>query len=283
VNDRNLKLDFIYFEKSYFSSDLLENNFYALLDDPEISSFLIDSIDKNYLKDATLDKIFIKNIHDLSQLFLMEHLNFIEFKYFKTEVDILLAYMLLFLLKALSSKTKHSKVQREEIEIFSLKNFFLDRNDVANLFIDYLFKFFIFNEIIYKKIFNFNRKFLRIFSFRFIELCAKNNLITLQSLQTSKRHYKLLTFNLFKIPFVPEIILYVKKFEVYSRFDTEPYIYSAHFSSIVSITKQATYSDATFKIQRDQVDSLTQRSFFVDRSLLLNSYNSLIRSLCLNQ
>jgi len=60
------------------------------------------------------------------------------------------------------------------------------------------------------------------------------------------------------------------------RFDSDPFIYNNHFSSVISVTKQATYSNSTFKIPYDQIDALTQRSFFIDRTLLIKNYNFLL-------
>jgi hypothetical protein len=56
-----------------------------------------------------------------------------------------------------------------------------------------------------------------------------------------------------------------------------------HFSSIVSITKQATYSNATFKVPLDQINALTQRSFFIDKTMLENSYNLLLEFFLLSK
>jgi hypothetical protein len=283
MSKEELREDFINFEKSYYFFDLSENNFYALLHNPDVCDFIVNCIEKNHLIDPSLDKIFMKNILDLSQFFVTENINFKEFKYFKSNVDILYGYMLLFLIKTFSFKLKNSKIQKNEIELLAIRDFFLDRNDFVNIFLDYMFKFFLFNEIIHKRVFNYNKNSLRIFLFRFVEFCIKNNLIISKDLKVANRHYKILFFSLFYIPFIPEIVFYVKKFEVYVRFGADPYIYNTHFSSIVSIMKQATYSDATFKIQLEQVDVLTQRSFYIDRSLLLKNYNLLLKSSSLTE
>lgn len=270
-----LKEDFINFEKNYYFSDLSEINFYALLENPHICDFLIKNIRETRLLDPSLDKIFIKNIQDLVGLIATENIDFKSFKIFKSEIDVFYAYMLLFLIKTFSFKLKNSKIQKNELELFKMKDFFLDRNDFINIFLDYVFKFFLFNEITHGKIFIYNKNSLRVFLFRFIAFWEKNSLITSKDLKTGNRRYKVLTFNPLEIPFIPEISLYSKKFKVYVRFGTDPYIYNNHFFSVISITKQAAYSDATFKIQLDQVNTLAERSFFIDRNLLSKSYDSL--------
>lgn len=273
-----LKEDFINFEKNYYFSDLSEINFYALLNDSRVCDFLIKNIKETRLFDSSLDKIFIKNIRDLTGLVVAENINFKCFKIFKSEVDIFYAYMLLFLIKTFSFKLKNSKIQKDESEFLKMRDFFLDRNDFINIFLDYVFKFFLFNEIIHSRVLTYNKNSLRVFLFRFLAFWEKNNVITSKDLKIGNRRYKVLTFNPFCVSFIPEISLYSKKFKVYARFGVDPYIYNTHFSSVVFITKQATYSDATFKIQLDQVGVLTERSFYIDRNLLLKGYDLLIKN-----
>ncbi len=283
MNNLKLKNDFIIFEKNYYFTELSDNNFYALLDNPDISSFIVNCIEKNHSNDFFDDKIFIKNFNDLCRYFEIKDINFQNFEYFKSIRDILCAYIFLFLIKTFSFKLKNSKIQKNEYELLLIRDFFLDRNDFTNIFLDYLFKFFLFNEIIYKKTFSYNKKWLRVFSLRLIEICSKNKIITLTDLKINYKHYKILVFNLFSIPFIPEVVFYTKKFEVYVRFNIDPYIYNTHFYSIVSITKQATYSNSTFKVEVDQIHTLTQRSFYIDKNLLLNSFKILLESLSLNE
>lgn len=268
--------DFINFERIYFSSQLLENNFYILLNNSDVSQFIINNLALNHLKSHSIDNMLKKNIKDFSEFFVIKIIDFNLFKYFRCEIDILYAYMLLFLLKIFSFKIKKSKIQLTEVESLSIRDYFLDRNDFINIFSEYLFKFFLYNEIIHNKLFTYNKNLLRLFIFRFIELCVSNGLISLKSFKTSNRHYILLVFNLFSVPFFLETFFYVKKFNVYVRFDSDPFIYNNHFSSVISVTKQATYSNSTFKIPYDQIDALTQRSFFIDRTLLIKNYNFLL-------
>jgi hypothetical protein len=278
-----LKHDFVLFEQDYFSCDLSENNFYDLLDDLDLNQFITDLFQKKYLNNSSLDRIFKKNMHDLSQFFLKDCINFEKFIYFKSEADILHAYLFLFLIKTLSFKTKSFRTKEGVETSFSVRDYFLDRNDFINIFVDYLYKFFIFNEILHKKFFNLNKGFLRSFTFRFVEFCNIIGLISLKDLKTSNRHFKLVIFNSCRISFIPEVSFFLKKYDVYIRFNSDPYIYNNHFTSVVSITKQATYSNATFKIQSDQVNALTQRSFFIDRSLLTNNYKILLQSFSLSE
>ena len=277
MND-SLKKDFINFETVYFRSNLNNNNFYSLLDDSRVNIFIISSLKEKHLHDPMLDKKFKKNINELSGLFLIEKIDFSVFVHFKCEKDILYGYMLLFLLKVFSLRIKNSKFHKIETEKFSIKDFFADRNDFINTFSEYLFKLFLFNEIIYDKNFLFNKNFLRIFSFRFIELCVKKEFVSLKDIKTLKRHYKILKFNLFFVPFIPEIIFYTEQFNIYIRFEIDPYIYNVHFSSIFSVMKQATYSNSTFKIPSDQLNVLTQRNVYIDKNLLLISYNLLLEN-----
>lgn len=168
MNKDSLKDDFINFEKNYYFSDLSEINFYALLNDPRVCDFLIKNIKEVHPLDSSLDKIFIKNIQDLTKLIDAKNIDFNCFKFFKSEVDIFYAYMLLFLIKTFSFKLKNSKIQKDEPELLKMRDFFLDRNDFINIFLDYVFKFFLFNEIIHDKVLTYNKNSLRIFLFRFI-------------------------------------------------------------------------------------------------------------------
>lgn len=274
----DLKEDFANFEKNYYLSNLSETNFYALLDNAHICNFIEKNIKETKLFESSLDKIFMRNIQDLVSLIDAEKINFKCFKVFKSEIEIFYAYMLLFLIKTFSFKLKNSKIQKNEPEFLKMRDFFLDRNDFINIFLDYIFKFFLFNEIIHGKIFTYNKNSLRVFLFRFVAFWEKTGLIASKDLKIFNRRYKLLTFNPFQVPFIPEISLYSKKFKVYVRSSVDPYIYNDHFSSVVFITKQATYSNSAFKIQLDQVDALTERSFYIDRNLLLKNYNLLIES-----
>jgi hypothetical protein len=158
MNNLKLKNDFIIFEKNYYFTELSDNNFYALLDNPDISSFIVNCIEKNHSNDFFDDKIFIKNFNDLCRYFEIKDINFQNFEYFKSIRDILCAYIFLFLIKTFSFKLKNSKIQKNEYELLLIRDFFLDRNDFTNIFLDYLFKFFLFNEIIYKKTFSYNKK-----------------------------------------------------------------------------------------------------------------------------
>lgn len=279
-----IKKDFLKFEKIYFScDDFSENNFYSLLDLKDVNEFLINCLNQKYFNDTKLDNIFKKNINELCSLFVIEKIDFSEFNYFKSEKDILLSYMNLFLLKVLSLKVKNSNFQKDEMMNSSFKDFFMDRNDFVNIFLDYFSKFFLLNEIIYKKKFFLNKISLRVFLFRFVYFYFEKKLILIKDIKNSNRHYKIIIFNLFLIPFIPEIVFFKKKFEVYIRFGTDPFIFNTHFISIFAITKQATYSNSTFKISFDQVNSLTQRSFFISKDLLLKNYKMMLLDLSLNE
>jgi hypothetical protein len=283
MNNSQIREDFFHFELNYLNSNLSENNFYQLLDDKNVNNFIIDCVEKKFYKNITLDKTFNKNLNELSIYLKNENLDFKNFKFFKSETDLLTAYLFLFLIKTFSLKTKHLKHGLVEFESFLIKDFFLDRNDFVNIFLDYLHKFFIYNEIIHKKIFFSNKNFLRIFSFRFVEFCVANNLIILKDVKTSNRRYKVLIFELFTVPFIPEITFFTLKFNVYVRLNNEPYIYNTHFFSVILVTKQATYSNAMFKINLNQIDSLTQRSFFIYKNLLYKNYKFLLEDSFLSE
>lgn len=280
----SVKKDFQIFEKLFFQSSLLENNnFYALLDLPKVDQFFSNSLKKNPLKNFNLDKKFLYFINELIKILNIKNFNFSNFSNFKSVEDLLYAFLLLFLLKTFSLKPKKSKKFNLEFEISSVKDILFDRNDFINCFVDYLLKFFIFNEIINNSLFTLNKQELRNFSFRFIELCVKEDLILLKDIKTGKRHYKLLEFRLFLIPNCPEIALYTEKFNVYVRSGNEPYLYNSHFSSIFLITKQATYSNSVFRVPFEQIDLLTQRGAYVDRHLLECAFISLLNDQGLNK
>jgi hypothetical protein len=168
MGELDLKNDFISFEKNYYFSDLSETNFYALLDNSHICDFLIKNIKETDLLDPSLDKIFIKNVRDLTALIVVEDIDFRHFKIFRSEIDIFYAFMLLFLIKTSSFRLKNSKIQKNEPESLKMRDFFLDRNDFINIFLDYVFKFFLFNEITRNRIFTYNKNLLRVFLFRLI-------------------------------------------------------------------------------------------------------------------
>jgi len=278
VEGQDLRLDFLNFEKLFFKNDSFNNdNFYILLDNKDIRDFFSSYIKNNFLEDSNLDKIFLNQIKNFIFLFKNKNLNYENFLYFKTDVDVLNAYLFLFLLKSFSLKFKIKDKEEGFFEL-SLKDFLFDRNDFINIFLDYLYKFLIFSEIKTNNCFNFTRDYLRKFIFRFIELLAKKNIISIIDIKTYKRHYKCLKFIPFKVPYFPHIVLYSEKFTTYVRSANEFFAYNKHFFSLIEITKRAKYSNSYFKTPIDQISMLQERSLFIDRSLLEKNFFFLLKA-----
>lgn len=181
------------------------------------------------------------------------------------------AYLALFLLKTFSLKSKKKKYDND-FSNFSVREFFFDRNDFINAFSDLMLKFFIFNELKFDAPFLFSKDSLRVFILRFIELCVKKNFITVNDFKVQTRHYKILHFDLFVIPYFPHIVLYTEKFNSYVRSKTEFFSYNNHFSSLIEVTKKARYSNSHFKIPIEQLGVLYERFTYIDRELLLRSW-----------
>lgn len=274
--DNDFKLEFIRFEKCYFNcQNFDDNNFYDILNDKEVQDFLVLYFLNNPVLDENLDGKLKKDFYKLCSLIKKKKLDFKNFNYLKSEKDILNAYLGLFLLKVFSLKLRKKKNDKDSLN-FSLREFFFDRNDFINAFSDLLLKFFIFNEIKHRVPYFFTKDSLRVFSLRFVELCVKKNIITVNDLKMQNRHYKILEFRLFVIPYSPHIMLYTEKFDSYVRSNTEFYSYNYHFSSLFEVTKKARYSDSRFKIPVEQLVVLYERYTYIDRTLLEKSWSLLL-------
>jgi len=277
MEERDLRLDFLNFEKLFFDNDSFNNdNFYILLDNKEIRDFFSFYIRNNFLEDSNLDKIFLNQIKNFIFILKKKNLNYENFLYFKSNTDVFNAYLFLFLLKSFSLKFK-VKDKKEDFFELTLKDFLFDRNDFINIFLDHLYKFLIFSEIKTNNCSNFTRDYLRKFIFRFIELLAKKNIISIIDIKTYKRHYKSLNFIPFKVPYFPHIVLYSEKFTTYVRSANECFAYNKHFFSLIEITKRAKYSNSYFKTPIDQISILQERSLFIDRNLLEKNFFFLLK------
>lgn len=279
---KNIKFEFYHFEKLFFGNESFDNNnFYALLDSKEVEELFCSFLMLNPLKNNNLDKFFKKDIKILINFLYVKKINFEDFTYFKSEFDVLSAYLLLFLIKTFSKGSK-LKQRDSDFSPSSMRDFLFDRNDFINVFLDFLLKFFIFIEIKSKICFSFSKENLRRFVFRFIELCATEKLIIVRGITVANRSYKLLYFVLFPIRHTPHIVFYTDAFNHYVRSETEFYAYNLHFSSVVEITKKAKYSNAHFKIPTEYVSTLFERSLFIDRDLLMEAFDWLIKDQKLN-
>lgn len=267
----SLKLDFFRFEKYYFNcQNFDDNNFYDILNDETVQDFLVLYFLNNPVLDKNSDAKLKKDFYKLCSLIKKKKFDFKNFDYFKSEEDILNAYLGLFLLKVFSLKVKKKNIKKDVL-VFSLREFFFDRNDFINAFSDFMLKFFIFNEIKHNVPYFFTKDSLRMFSLRFCELCVKKNIIVTDDFKTQNRHYKILDFKLFVVPYSPHIMLYTEKFDSYVRSNTEFYSYNNHFSSLFEVTKKASYSDSRFKIPVNQLGVLYERYTYIDRILLKKS------------
>jgi hypothetical protein len=277
VKKNLIKLEFYQFEKLFFENNSFENNnFFALLDYKEVEGLFCSFLTTNPLKSDDLDKFFKRDVKILTSFLQVKKINFESFTYFKSEFDVLSAYLLFFLLKTFAKGSK-LKQSDSDFSSYSMREFVFDRNDFINVFLDFLFKFFIFNEIKSKTRFSFSKEDLRRFAFRFIELCAKEKFIIVRDITIANRSYKLLYFVLFPIPHIPHIVFYTDMFGHYVRSETEFYAYNLHFSSVVEITKKAKYSNAHFKISTEQVSILFERALFIDRDFLMRAFDWLLK------
>jgi hypothetical protein len=277
VNNNSVKFEFYQFEKLFFGNEsFANNNFFALLDCYEVENLFVSFLETNPLKNDELDKLFKKDILELISYLQTKKINFANFLYFKSEFDVLTAYLLLFLIKAFATKSKF-KQHDHDFSSFSARELLFDRNDFINVFSDFLFKFFFLHEIRSKTRFLFSKENLRKFVFRFVDLCVKNELIMIRDVRVANRSYKLLSFTQFSIPSIPHIVFYTNEFNYYVRSETEFYAYNSHFSSVVEITKQAKYSNAHFKIPTEQVSALFERALYIDRDLLNVNFNYLLK------
>jgi hypothetical protein len=268
-----IKKEFFNFEKLYFENNTFtNNNFFDILDYKEINDLFCLNLKKNPLNDEKLDKLFKKDINFFIVFLKKKNLDFSTFYYFKSEHDVLNAYLLLFLIKTFSMRLKKEK-KDHDFSTFSSSELLFDRDDFINTFSNFLYKFFLFYEIRFSTPFNFSKQNFRKFIYRYLELCVKEKLITMKDVKIENRNYKLLNFILFTIPYKPDVILYTKKFNFYTKSTTELYIYNSHFSSIVQITKQAKHSTSHFKIPKEQVEALLERFIYVDRKQLKENFN----------
>lgn len=273
----DIKKEFFNFEKLYFKNDSFDNNnFFDILDYKEVNDLFLLNLKVNQLENEKLDKLFKKDIKFLIVFLQKKNLDFSTFSYFKSEYDVLNAYLLLFLIKTFSMKLKKGK-KDHDFSTFSSSELLFDRDDFINTFSNFLFKFFLFCEIQFSTPFNFSKQNFRKFIYRYLELCVKEKLITMKDVKIENRNYKLLNFTLFIIPYKPDIVFYTKKFNFYAKSTTESYLYNSHFSSIVQITKQAKYSTAHFKIPKEHIDSLFERSIYIDRTRLVENFNWLLK------
>lgn len=278
MDDKLIKFEFYQFEKLFFENNSFDNdNFFVLLDNKDIDDLFCSFLTTNPLKSDKLDKMFKKDLEILISFLQLKKIDFKNFIYLKSELDVLSSYLLLFLIKTFSIKYKF-KQRNNDTSLLSERELLFDRNDYINVFVDFLFKFFIFNEIKSKVFFIFSKDNLRKFVFRFIELCSKENLIKVRDVRLFKRSYKLLSFVLFPIPCVPHVAFYTNTFNHYIRSETEFYAYNLHFSSIVEITKRSKYSNAHFKIPTEQVSMLFERSLFIDRKFLERAFFLLLEN-----
>lgn len=277
LENRPIKIDFFNFEKLYFGvNSFNNNNFFALLDDKYVENLFFLFLKENSLRNENLDKLFKRDINNLVTLLQEKNLNFSNFLYFKSEYDVLNAYLFLFTLKTFSLKGKKRK-NDHDFSSFSSREFLFDRNDFINLFLDFLFKFFLFNEVKLNIPFIYSRDYLRKFVFRFIELCVKKKIIEIYDIRIRNRHYKSLIFVPLFLPYTPHIVFYTEKFNYYIRSDIEFYSYNSHFSSLGEISKQAKYSNSHFKIPSEQISTLFERSIYIDRSLLEKCFIFLLK------
>jgi hypothetical protein len=285
MNENPIKSEFFLFEKLFFEVESFDNNnFFVLLDYKEIEKLFYSFLITNPLKDNDLDKLFKKDIKSLVDLLQTKNINFTNFIYFKSEYDVLSAYLLLFLIKVFAIKSKKrgedddsSFPSSQDFSFSSSRDFLFDRDDYMNAFSDFLFKFFVFNEIKSKTQFSFSKERLRKFIYRFVDLCVKKGLIASQDVRILKYNYKTLKFTLFSIPYAPHVVFYTNKFNFYVRSNIEFYAYNLHFSSIVEITKKAKYSNSHFKISTERLDALSERSVYIDRSLLKKNFDYLLK------
>lgn len=276
VKTGSILKDFLIFEKTYFHSEKWENNnFYVLLYTTDAELFIQENFNKNILAKTTLDRRFKEETKELTKLLNSLKIDFLIFQNFKCVEDLLYSYMLLFLLKAFSLKVKKQNQDLAPYNL-SIKDFIFERNDFVNIFVDYLYKFFIFNEIQNKIFFNKNKDFLRNWTMRLVTLWSDDGLFTIKDLIENFRHLKVLRFSIFNIQYCPETIIFVESFNKHIRSQNEIYLYNSHFSSIMLMNKEATYSSATFKAPSEQVEVILQRNVYLDRELLIKSYKLLL-------
>ncbi len=249
MRDNFIKIDFYNFESMFLGNDcLLNDNFYSTLDNKNVELLFHSFLQDNPLKKNDLDKLFVKDLYILTGFLNLHPISFEDFIYFKSELDILSSYLLLFLIKTFEIKST-SKTTRESFFDRPLseltRDLLFDRNNFINMFSDFLQKFFLFIEIKLKQHFPLSKDSLRKFIFRFIELCGKTHLLSIKDVYAQNRHYKTLHFIPFPIDYLPHTVLYTTPFIPYIRSKTEFYAYNSQFYSLIEVTKKAKYSNSS--------------------------------------
>lgn len=281
MSSNSIKSDFYKFESLFFKNDdFSHDSFYNTLDSKSTEDLFYSFLEDNPLKNDGLDRLFLRDLGILTNFLKTQNAIFTDYAHFKSELDVLSAYLLLFLIKTFETKvtsknTRESFFSRPLSE--SARDFIFDRNNFVNVFTDFLQKLFVFVEIKLIRPFPLSDSALRKFTFRFIALCEKKNLVRERDVYSQNSRYKVLHFPLFFISYNPHVVLYTRPFEHYIRSETEFYSYNRQFYSLTDLTKRAKYSNSSFHIPGDQVSRLFERSLYIDRGFLQTAYDWLLK------
>lgn len=263
-----IKFDFNRFESLFFENNSMAyDNFYDTLDDKRIQVLFYSFLNDNPLKNINLDKLFLKDLKLMIAFLDIHRISLLDFRYFKTDLDVFSAYLFLFLIKTFEIKSKSRRFE-EDFVYHEDRHLLFDRNDFINIFMNFLHKFLLFVEIKFNRTFPLSKESLRKFMFRIIALFDNKGWIQIEDISFKNRSYKILHFRLLQICHLPHIVFYTRPFRHYVRSETEFYAYNSHFFSILEITKSAKYSNSSFWISKDEVSKLFERSLYIDRDSL---------------